>query len=634
MAKKNRPYNQPAKDDESYASKTPTESSIGVIIREQETNYLSGTNTISKYVQISMIDTLDRIDAYINSKHISGLKDSLGREKPFFNIVTAAINIWYRATDIDRSSIKIRATKIRDTIGAFLATIHIQDWMRRINFGAFLNDWGRQLARYGSIVVKFVEQDGELIAMAIPWNRLIVDAVDFDGAPVIEIIELTEGQLRLRKGYDKEMIDQLVQARRTRETTGKEKKDNKADYIKLYEITGLLSKFELTSDPKHKDIFVWQMHVISFLAKKENGKKAFEDYCLYKGRLEKNPYMITHLIKEEGQTLSIGAVQHLFDAQWMVNHTAKAIKDQLDLASKLVFQTADGTFVNQNVLTNLETGDILVHAPNQPLTKVDNSSHDITSLQNYGTQWKALGNEIVGISESMMGTTAPSGTPWRQIDALLQENHSLFELMTENKGLHTEDMFRIYIIPFLKKKYMSDSREISATLAENDINRIDGMYIQNQTTKQINKTIVQKIIDGETPTPEEQQYLTEAHSMNMKSGLSTLGMTRYFAPSEVSTKTWKQLFKNLEWDIEVDITGENSTAKDDMVTLSTVFQTIADPIKAQVLKTARGKFLFNKILSKAGGVSALELAGLPDESTPTPIPSPIAPTATVPATTT
>lgn len=622
MAKKNK-----STTDKEDRKGVVMNSAIGSIVRKQESDYTSGSNTISRYVVISMIETLDRIDAYLNSKHTTGETDSLGREKPFFNIVTAAVNIWYRATDIDRKNIMIRAGKMKDMIGSFLATVHLQDWMRRSRFGYFLNDWGRTLARYGSSVVKFVEQGDSMIAIVVPWNRLIVDPVDFDGAPVIEIIELTEAQLRRRvrtHGYDRDLVEKLCLARASRKTVGGDAKDNKADYIKLYEVHGEFERSEITGKNSDKDIYTQQMHVITYVATKEEGK--FDDYTLVKGNETKNPYMLTHLIKEDGQTLSIGAVQHLFEAQWMMNHTVKGIKDQLDLASKLVFQTADGNFVNMNVLDNIENGDILVHAKDAPLTQLQNNSHDIASLQNFGNQWKALSNEIVGISESMKGETAPSGTPWRQIDALLQESHSLFELMTENKGLHIEDMLREYIIPHLKKK-MDTTKEVSATLESYDINRIDSMYIKNFALKHANKEIIRRILNDENPTPEEQQSIISEHETNLRSGLSSMGNHRFFAPDDVGDKTWKEVFKDLEWDVEVDITGEASTAKDDLTTLSTVFQTIADPAKQAVLNTPAGKLLFNKILMKAGGVSPLEIAFQP----PAPIAAPTAP-APVPAT--
>src|SRR3990167_7474337 len=81
--------------------------SIHEIIREAEENYTTGTTTLGTYVKWSMYETVEKIIAYLHSKHTSGEIDSLGRKKPFFNIVTAAVNIWYRATDIDRKDIVV-----------------------------------------------------------------------------------------------------------------------------------------------------------------------------------------------------------------------------------------------------------------------------------------------------------------------------------------------------------------------------------------------------------------------------------------------------------------------------------------------------------------------------------------------
>ena len=69
------------------------EDSIHEIVREAIQNYTQGTTKLGKYVEKSMYETVERIDAYLNSKFMDGDKDSLGRDKPFFNIVTAATNI-------------------------------------------------------------------------------------------------------------------------------------------------------------------------------------------------------------------------------------------------------------------------------------------------------------------------------------------------------------------------------------------------------------------------------------------------------------------------------------------------------------------------------------------------------------
>lgn len=594
---------------------------VGQLIREMETNYINGQTSQSEYVQFSMYEDLQRIDAYLNSKHISGATDSLGRDKPFFNIVTAAVNIWYRATDIDRKNIKVRATKSKDTVDAFLGTVFLQDWMRRERFGAFLNEWGRVLARYGSAVVKFVEKEGRLVPSVVPWQRLIVDAVDFDANWKVEILELTEGQIYDRvetHGYDKEMVEKLCDARKSRELVDGHNIDNKSDYIKLYEAHGYDRKSYLTGKEKDEDEFVQQMHVVSFVASKEKGD--FDDFTLVSGREKKDPYMITHLIKEDGQTLSIGAVKHLFDAQWMVNHTIKNIKDQLDLSSKLIFQTSDGNFVGQNALQAVETGDILVHKPNEPLTHLANNANDVTALQNFQQLWMGIKNEITGISESMLGNAAPSGTAWRQVEALLQQNQSLFELMTENKGLAIDDMLRTYVIPFSKTK-MDTSEEVSATLEAHDIDWIDAKYLKSWSIEESNRIIRQELLEGGTVTPEEQQMMIDSMQSSIKENLNGLGNQRFFKPSSISDKTWKEQFKDLEWELDIDITGESTTSKEDLATISTLIQTMSNPATAPFFQSPEGRFLKNKVLTLTGALSPLEIPSMPP---PTPIQQPVA----------
>jgi len=575
---------------------------VAELVRKNETDYISGTTNISKYVQYSLSDNINKIEAYLNSKHVSGDTDSQGRDKPFFDITTAATNIWYRATDIDRKNIRMKPTKREDIMKSFIATIHLQEFMRKDRFGVFLNDWGRTLARYGSAVTKFIETGGELHSMVIPWNRLIVDQIDFDNDAVIELLELTPAQLKKRKGYDQEIVDKLLDATAARQGLGRENKDTKANFIKLYEVHGELPLSYLTGKEEDEDIYTQQMHVISFIENKDSGE--FDDFTLVSGREKKNPYMITHLIKEEGRTQAIGAVEHLFEAQWMANHNAKAIKDQLDLASKLIFQTSDGNYVGRNMLKNMMNGSVLVHQPNQPLTQVANNSHDITSLQNYGQQWQALAKEISSTPDAISGNTFPSGTAYRQVVALQQEAHSLFEIMTENKGLSIEDMMRVHIIPFLMTK-MDTTDEIVATLDEQGIKKIDSMFIPNEAIRRANQKILERALEGEPTNELEQEELIAQEEDDIVKAFAEDGNQRFLKPSEISTKTWADELEGFEWDVEVEVTGESSDKQAGLETMTTVLQSIAS--NPGVLQDPNMKMLFNKILTLTGEVSPIEL---------------------------
>lgn len=575
------------------------EQSVATIVRRLEQDFISGTGTLmSDYVRTDLYTDINTIYAYLNSKHVSGAVDSLGREKPFFNIVLAARNVWFRATDIDRKDIILTPTKEKDIVGAFLLSVHLQDWMRKENFGKFLNTWGLELAGFNSAVTKFTEKDGRLIPSVIPWSRLIVDQVNFADNLKIEILELTEAQL-YEKGYDADVIESMIDAAKARETTKKEKKDNKNSYYKIYEVHGKLPLSYLTNKEKDDDIFVQQMHVISYMA--SNVKGEFDEFTLYKGREEKDPYMLTSLLPATDGSISLdGSVKNLFDAQWMVNHSAKAIKDQLDLASKLIFQTADGNFVGQNALFAIESGDILVHELNKPLTQVNNNSHDITSLQNFGAQWKQLSAEINGISDAMLGVAPKAGSAWRQTEALLQESHSLFEIMTENKGLALEEMLRIHIIPFIMKK-MNNNKQVTATLDIHGIKQIEKRFIKNQAIINSNKQIIDTVLSGQIA---EQPDMAQMQA-DVQGQLNEQGNKRFFAPSDM--KTWKDEFKGLETDIEIHITGEQQDKQAMFSTLNTALVAVTNPNFAN---NPKAQFIVDKILTATGHISPVELSSI------------------------
>jgi hypothetical protein len=576
---------------------------VCTVVREAEDNYLNGTTKLGEHVEWSMHDTIERIDAYSNSKHTSGSTDSLGREKPFFNIVSAATNIWYRATDIDRKNIRVLPSKSSGVGMAFIATVKLQEWMRRERFGTFLNLWGRSLSKYGSTVVKFVPQGGRLVCSVIPWNRLIADPIQFDAVPTIEKFYLTPSQLRKNKSYDKDAVDKLIASVTARKTLDGFSKDQKADFIEIYEVHGELDTRLLDKEPDEsvddKDVkYTQQMHVVSFV---QNSRGEYDDFCLYKGRESKHPYMLTHLIEEDGRTLGIGSVEYLFDSQWMVNHSVKNQKDTLDLASKLIFQTSDVNYLGRNVLTQIETGDIFVHKVNEPLTRLANDKPDITALQNFGAMWRNLAGELTSTPDALRGNTLPSGTPYSLGSYLGEQANNLFEQMTENKGLHLEDMLREYVIPHIKTK-MNTKDEIVAILDAEQIAEIDSMYVPRQAVREYNKRAVEEIIAGGVPSP----YDANAEQQNVQKSMASLGNKRVFKPDELDEKTWKEALADLEWDLIVEVTNETTDKQAVLTTLSTVLQSIAS--NPQILQDPNAKMILGAILTETGRISPIQLS--------------------------
>lgn len=594
--------------------------SVHDIVLKQEREFERGSTRISKYVTHSIGETIAKTDAAVNSTFLHGDVDSKGNKKAYFNITNAAINVWYRATDIDRSFIKIRPTPGK-RLNAMLATAKLQDWMRRERFGQFLNAWGRVLARHGSAVSKFTRKDNRLHCEAIPWSKIICDSVDFYENPVSEVLDLTEQQLWERvenNGYDRAMVEDLINTHTTRKNRNQQSKDNMDGYYRVYETHGNMSLWHLTGKESDKKVFTQQMHVISYVGKGTKGQK---DFTLYKSKEKISPYILSHLLEEEGRVLSIGAAENLFQAQWMQNHSVKQIKDQLDFASKQFYQTTDPQFLGANAVDDLDNGHIFVTGVGGNISQVNTQSHDIGQIQNFAGQWKALGNELNGISEAMMGTAPKSGTAWRQTEALLQENHSLFDLMIENKGLAIDDMLRIHVLPWIKEKELNNTDEIVAVLDAADVSWIDAKYLNAKR----NKLKADMILNGkwvDNYTIEEQiQKLSEAIGEN--------GRVRSFTADMLNSKTWKEQFKDFEWDVEIDVTGEVKDLREAMTTLNTALQVMMNPAFQQ---SPDAQKVVAKALELSGTLSPLELSSLSSTmGTQQAVPAPVGNVAELPA---
>jgi hypothetical protein len=316
----------------------------------------------------------------------------------------------------------------------------------------------------------------------------------------------------------------------------------------------------------------------------------------------------------DGSVSFDGSVKTLFDSQWMTNHTVKQIKDQLDLASMLLFQTSDGNYVGQNALNAMATGDILIHAPNQPLTQLQNNSHDITALQNYAAQWKALSQDIAGGTDLMLGKPMPSATTLGETKIAQGEAHSNFEMMTETKGLYLEALMREYIIPYLKKKAKSKD-EIVAALTDAGVERISSMYVKQEATKRTNSQLIEKVLAGEDVTPETQDELMTENTQAVNEEIKTDGGEIFLKPSEIDSKTWADIFEDLEWEVSCDITGEDSDKQAALTTMTEIFK-IVSGMQGRPM-TPQENFLFNKMLNEVGNiVSPIEMSALQQPTQP------------------
>lgn len=571
---------------------------IHEIVRNLEKTYKDKVQ-LGEYVSYSMYDTIQRIQAYLNQKHVSGEYDSHDQKKPFDDIVTEAVNARERATDIDVSSINFIALTIKHVTATEIFKVLVQEWMQEENFGLFLNDYGRKLAQYSTAMIKAIEKEenGEtkLCVEILNWNNVIVDPINIKHGPIIEKLYLTESQLYEK--YPIDNVDNLITTKR--ELIDGKQMSNDSDFFEIYEV------HTEEYDKKTKKM-VYKMYIITYLTNKSG---EYNDFILYEGKEEKSPYILAYLTPPDERTLAMGVVEQLFDKQWLVNHYSLITKKQLDFSTKIGFQTSDQSFLGRNVLNDFDTGDILVTKENKPLTQLNNVSASLTQAENVKSEIKGSSRSISGVSEAMAGEVK-SGAAWRQTEAMLQESRDLFNKMKEQKALYIQELFREHVIPFLMKR-VKNKKEITAILDSKAIEKIDTMYITAEAVKKANEKAGKMLLENANKELDEMNTIENldiaGETEKLSQELKQQGNQRFFKPDD--DISWGEYFKDFETKIIIDITGESTNSQMNVDTLKNIFGILAN--NPQALSNPNSKMVFSEILRQTSGISPLQISDTP-----------------------
>ena len=85
--------------------------------------------------------------------------------------------------------------------------------------------------------------------------------------------------------------------------------------------------------------------------------------------------------------------------------------------------------------------------------------------------------------------------------------------------------------------------------------------------------------------------------------LAPLGNQRFFTSDDMN---WDEVLKDLEWNLDINITNEQKDKQAILTTLSTVLQTIST--NPQVLQDPNARMLFNEVLNTTGVFSPAKLS--------------------------
>ncbi len=471
---------------------------IFVELNRQNENYNNGYITLIDGLTFSQWQTLKKIEFYSNSKYLTGDKDELGRDKPFYNIVNYRVNVAVRATDIDVKDIKIISDNPNFAEYAFLYNHEAYEWMKQSDFSCFLNGFGQTRARYGGVLVKkclykeLGEQE-ELEIEVVPWKNVITDPVDICKGVITEKHYMLPNELAEKKDAWDNIDEALKLATKMEKNQQKGVAQTQTNRIPVYEMTGV---FNETFDPEIKEnADETNFKLMRFVIAGDAGNQIL----LFKEDLEESPYKYLSWEKIAGRGLGRGVVEEGFEAQRWTNDAVIGETNAMTLSGKVVMVT-DSEDVGNNAITDLVNGSVIKVKRGETVQSLSLLPSSFPEFNNLKQSWDTQVQRSTNTFDAVTGETMPSGTPLGSLAIQAQQASSYFDYKREEAGIFITELFNDWVLPFLAKR-INKEHILSSEFDNDELMKMDEAF----ATHLVNEEVKAKILSGMIVSPEEYQ---------------------------------------------------------------------------------------------------------------------------------
>ena len=543
----------------------------------------------------SQRDTIRTIEFYSNSQYLSGNKDGLGREKPFYNICNYRVTVAKTATDLDVKDIKFEPDSLKYAVPTMIYNRELFKYLKEINFSQTLNEYGHTRPKYGGVLVKKTK-DGIEIA---EWKNIENDPVDVLGGAIVETHYLQPSEVA-------EKLDSWYNVQDFMKAHTRAHKNKPARMI-VKEITG---EFPVSFDPDEEDTEENQMRfkTMCFYVGIVNKKK----FYLYKEDLKdiRDKYRYSPWEKIPGRGLGRGIVEDGTEAQVWTNDAVIAAKNATDLTTKVVLIT-DSQKISGNAITGVDSGHIFQVTKGDTMTAVNLGPSKLPEIQNLVELWKQQYDASASTYDANTGEAPTAGTPYSQTALLNQVANSPFEFRREESGIFWNEILNDWMFLELKKRIKKAHYLVSEFDAD-ELKMID----EDIRTFNQNRMKLDKVLEGQVPTIEDEMGM----NMAVDKALTTLGSKREIEIPEG--------YLDIEGKITANITGELKNKSAILQSLDSILKTVVasfnpntgqyavlqDPVLskifAQIVESAGVPFSSAQLKNTGGGVPSPDLSAI------------------------
>jgi hypothetical protein len=528
----------------------------------------------------SQYQTIRKILFYLNSQYLSGSKDELGRDKPFYNIVNFRCNVAYRATDLDVKDIRVYAENADHYELSFILNKEFQNWAADNYFGQFLNEFAETRPKYGGVLVKKVKENGEIMLKVVSWKNVITDPVDIETGVIIEKHYMTPEELAEKKDVWNNVPDAMKLASKKRKNSYGGDKTNLTDNrIPVYEMHGIFAE---ECDPEIEEPEEYKYKRMMFIIAGEGAKKVL----LWSEEEKEAPYRYLAWEKVDGRGLGRGVVESSFEAQRWVNDAVQNEQNVMNIAGKVLIQT-DSKALGDNAITDYLNGQFMVTEDGKTVRKIDLTPSSLPQYQNLKDSWDVQLQRETNTFDVVTGEELPASQTLGATAIAARQASSYFDQKREESGIFVVKMIEDWILPHLIKK-MNKAHILGGQFSMEELQKLDKAF----SISRANKKTIQQVLAGKPVDMEQyQQFIQEGLDIQRE-----LGDTRFLEIPDNFFKNWKIKTK-------VVITDENMNKRAEMDNLVQLFQfatpeVMQDPILSQKLY---------ELIEKSGTMSPISL---------------------------
>lgn len=593
-----------------------TQYKIFTELADAKSNYEGSSLEKVSGLKRSQYQVIKMCEYYSDSRYIDAnygnQLNRTGRPVPFNNIVNYRVALAKTATDIDIKDNQIISDNPKYQVHSMLLNREAYEWMKKEEFARTLNQMGQTRPKYGGYLVKKTEAKGQLHIDVVRWTNVWTDQNDILGGAIVEEHHMSPVELKRKDDVWDDVTDVLKAFK-------KMKASDRPTVINVYEITGEfpISIYKDAENEDYTDADEYTYSLQHYFIADIDGKK-FKLYCEeLKGEME--DYYGYLSWEDNGFGLGRGVIEDSEEAQVWTNDAVINESIAMALAGRVGIKTNSKKLGN-NVLEH-DHGKIYELGLNEDMNAFSLAPSALGQYENIIQRWKMQADNVSSSYDAATGEQPPSGTPLGTTQLLNAVATKPFDYKREEWGIHLTKMFEKWIIPFLIKKLKKEHILVS-DFSDQELELIDESF----SAYQVNKDLIKSILAGNTPTPEEQETMTD----DWKKHIKKTGKKRFL-------KIPDNYFDDIECKVTVITTGEQKNKAVILQSLSELIKTVIasfNPTTGQfgVLEDPTLSKIFNQILEMSGaGISPISLgkgthptkaAPQPTAPTPSPIQSP------------